>query len=385
MPKLLIVIVVLVVSASFVVMAADADVLVVDKDRVQCPDAKFTSIQAAVAAANAGDTVQVCPDLYIESVTVTQPLTIMAPGNWGDCLQTATPDPTRDAIVQGAANFGFFAPGGNLVIEGLVIQSTQFAVAWRGSGNVVRDTLLQNNFFGINAFQVSDSLVQLNCFRDNALGVGASLVQNLAVMQNTFIRHVNAVQVVNGLTLAVDSNTSVDDGLFVFLSRTVAGTSVVGNDVTGAGAGVHLADDNNGVVITGNRLEGGGLASFSRNSGIVTDLFFNFANPQPQRNIEIRENEITSFKRSGIEAAPNSLLDSVISSNDIRDNTLDGVRIEAGTNNSGNIIVGNKLKRNAEHDCHDDTVGSGTAGTANTWENNKGKTENRPNLCAKNN
>jgi hypothetical protein len=196
---------------------------------------------------------------------------------------------------------------------------------------------------------------------------------------------VNAVQVVNGLTLAVDSNASIDDGLFVFLSRTVAGTSVVGNDVSGAGAGVHLADDNNGVLIAGNSLEGGGFASFSRNSGIVTDLFFNFANPQPQRNIEMRDNEITGFRRSGIEAASNSLLDSVISTNDIRDNALDGVRIEAGTNNSGNVIVGNKLKHNAEHDCHDDTVGSGTAGTANTWENNKGKTENRPDLCAKNN
>jgi hypothetical protein len=385
MPKLLIIIVVLVVSASFVVMHADAGILVVDKDRVQCPDAGFTSIQAAVTAANAGDTIQVCPDLYIESVTVTKRLTITAPGSWGDCLQTATPDPTRDAIVQGLGTFGFFAPGGNLVIEGFVIQSTQFAVAWRGSGNVVRDTLLQNNLFGLNAVQTSDSLVQLNCFRDNTLGVAASLVQNLTVAQNTFIRHVNAVQVVNGLTLAVDSNASIDDGLFVFLSRTVAGTSVVGNDVSGAGAGVHLADDNNGVLIAGNSLEGGGFASFSRNSGIVTDLFFNFANPQPQRNIEMRDNEITGFRRSGIEAASNSLLDSVISTNDIRDNALDGVRIEAGTNNSGNVIVGNKLKHNAEHDCHDDTVGSGTAGTANTWENNKGKTENRPDLCAKNN
>ena len=58
------------------------------------------------------------------------------------------------------------------------------------------------------------------------------------------------------------------------------------------------------------------------------------------------------------------------------------IRIEAD-GNSGNVITGNKLRHNAEHDCHDDTVGTGTAGTANTWEKNEGDTENRPGLCRK--
>ena len=43
---------------------------------------------------------------------------------------------------------------------------------------------------------------------------------------------------------------------------------------------------------------------------------------------------------------------------------------------SRNVALGNK-----EHDCHDDSVGPGTAGTANLWRANRGQTENRPGLC----
>ena len=36
-----------------------------------------------------------------------------------------------------------------------------------------------------------------------------------------------------------------------------------------------------------------------------------------------------------------------------------------------------------EHDCHDDSTGRGTAGTANIWRDNRGETENRAGLCKK--
>ena len=37
--------------------------ILVDDDKVQCPNADFTSIQAAVNAAHSGDTIRVCPAL----------------------------------------------------------------------------------------------------------------------------------------------------------------------------------------------------------------------------------------------------------------------------------------------------------------------------------
>lgn len=50
--------------------------LLVDDDKVQCPNAAYTSIQAAVNAASPGDKINVCPGTYREQVRVTKRLTI---------------------------------------------------------------------------------------------------------------------------------------------------------------------------------------------------------------------------------------------------------------------------------------------------------------------
>ena len=39
------------------------------------------------------------------------------------------------------------------------------------------------------------------------------------------------------------------------------------------------------------------------------------------------------------------------------------------------------LRNNETHDCHDDSAGTGTAGTANAWIDNHAAPENRPELC----
>jgi Periplasmic copper-binding protein (NosD) len=49
--------------------------LVVD-DNLACPGATYTSIQAAVAAAPAGATINVCPGVYNEQVRINKPLTV---------------------------------------------------------------------------------------------------------------------------------------------------------------------------------------------------------------------------------------------------------------------------------------------------------------------
>src|SRR5215218_10391496 len=64
--------------------------LVVDRDGVECANAEFSSIQAAVDAAQPGDLIRVCPDLYSETVVVDKPLTLKADPDAVaaiDCLQ----------------------------------------------------------------------------------------------------------------------------------------------------------------------------------------------------------------------------------------------------------------------------------------------------------
>ncbi len=50
--------------------------ILVDDDKVQCPKAKFTSIQAAVDAAKPGDSIRVCVGTYAEQVVISKSLTI---------------------------------------------------------------------------------------------------------------------------------------------------------------------------------------------------------------------------------------------------------------------------------------------------------------------
>src|SRR5262249_578944 len=68
-----------VLGTLFVVSPARASILVVDDDNVPCFSAPYHSINAALAVANAGDEIQVCPGLYMEQVVLTKPLTLRGP------------------------------------------------------------------------------------------------------------------------------------------------------------------------------------------------------------------------------------------------------------------------------------------------------------------
>ena len=52
--------------------------ILVDDDKVQCPTATFTSIQAAVNAANSGDVIRVCAGTYPEQVAIGKSLSLEA-------------------------------------------------------------------------------------------------------------------------------------------------------------------------------------------------------------------------------------------------------------------------------------------------------------------
>jgi len=99
--------------------------------------------------------------------------------------------------------------------------------------------------------------------------------------------------------------------------------------------------------------------------------------------IIVRSNEVEHNGGSGIAlfGADYNLL----KTNHVEDNgtaagdTTDGIRIDSLSDH--NWISTNHMDDNVAHDCHDDSAGSGTAGTANYWFNDFGSTENRDGLC----
>ncbi len=69
----------------------------------------------------------------------------------------------------------------------------------------------------------------------------------------------------------------------------------------------------------------------------------------------------------------------------IEDNrTLDAVFYDglyADDESTHNRFEDNRAFGNTEHDCHDDSQGNGTAGTANHWDDNEGRTDTPDGIC----
>jgi parallel beta-helix repeat protein len=59
-------------------IGGDKPQLIVDDDKVECPNATFSRIQDAVDAASPGATIRVCKGNYVEQVAIGKPLTIAA-------------------------------------------------------------------------------------------------------------------------------------------------------------------------------------------------------------------------------------------------------------------------------------------------------------------
>jgi hypothetical protein len=110
-------------------------------------------------------------------------------------------------------------------------------------------------------------------------------------------------------------------------------------------------------------------------SGII--VFANTGDDGSQGDVKISDNLV---QRNDANIALFNKDKSVIDHNSLLDAPFyDGLFADADS--SGNRFTSNTALRNKEHDCHDDSNGSGTAGTANFWKDNRGQTQNRPGLC----
>ena len=95
-------------------------------------------------------------------------------------------------------------------------------------------------------------------------------------------------------------------------------------------------------------------------------------------NIDVIGNRVTGAGGSGLDVTSAATGAVEARNNVFRNSVGDGIFFGSTTN--GNLLRANTARGNVHHDCHDDSVGTGTAGTANTWINNIGVTDT-PNVC----
>ncbi len=352
-----------------------------DKDKVQCPRADFTSIQAAVTASLPGDTIKVCPDLYNESVNVNKPaLTVVGASNVGDCSIPTAADPTQDSIVTAGASPSFTLSNNNITLSGFVVQGSTDGIdtsdAFSGY-RVTNNTAQNNSVRGLNFLSsgANQSRVDHNCFRLNGNSGIQSEVGNLT---NGLVDHnASFKNVLDGFDFSgagarryvtVTRNSAVQDGFAGVSMDNSTGTEVSHNDTTGvpsaftAGAGVFIGGANNGLNVTYNDLVGG------IGRGIrITQFFFIPIFAAPNVGLDVSDNTVTGVPSNGIEvdqfdATTGAANLSTFSNNNTSTNGLDGIFI--APNNTNNRFFDNNADKNGRDGIHS------AGATGNTFEDN---------------
>ncbi len=373
--------------------------LYVDDDKRQCRWAQYTTIQAAVDAATPGQRINVCPGRYVENVNVAKTVTLLgarAKGNTDQrqrCRSWA--NPRKDSIIEPAGP----AATGTVILNADHAKLIGFTVQGNASGpgvttygpssgyevsrNVIRD-----NVFGLylNAGGTYRNTVKLNCFYDNnqtgsAAGNGIYSdqgLQNAQITSNRFTgRHGNgsmtiigapAGGAVSGLTI---SYNRIDNDNTIYL-QDVQDSRVTCNSISDPSF--------NGIQVLGNTGPRGVVVGGNTIRGSVPDGWsgINIAGGAPTSNVLVEYNNLRDFEGNGIKLNVGATNNKVFK-NSVYGSELDGILVVADT--SGNLILHNTVYGSGEHDCHDDSTGTGTAGTTNTWYGNRGVTQNRPGLC----
>ncbi len=396
-----------------------------------CPQATFTSIQAAVNASGPNDTIKVCPGTYTEQVQIIghthdrlrleslTPLaaTIKWPSVPSSNHQLVNVNGADRVIIRGFTISGPFNSGGCSADRH---EGVRFENAFDGR--------VDHNY--ITLIRDSDPLLW-GCQQGDAVAIGERLLNpgppfgapaSARVDHNVIDRYQkNGVQAVNpGTFVDVRSNTityyqsetafiafrAAPNGVVVFreAAATVEQNVISGNHWTvPLSTGIILDEAPAGSSkVNHNRIFNNdfGIESDTQTGLEIShnDVFNNLADAitlcgdvtqgcGPAAQIVVRSNDIQNNGGSGIlllGADSNLLKSNHIAGNGTAPpapDSTDGIRVDATSTN--NQILDNHMSANVTHDCHDDSTGTGSGSppTANTWTNDEGGTQNRDGLC----
>lgn len=368
--------------------------LFVDDDRAQFKgNSTYTTIQAAVDAASAGDTILVARGVYTEQVTFAddkdgitlraqnpRQTVIRAPDALAGLKAIVTVDGADDVTVRGFTITGPATPANELTY-GVVID---------GGSATVRDNLIT----GIR----NDPLDGVQA------GVGVAVLGDLesaaaVITGNTITDYQKGGVVVFGAdaTATVSGNTLVGGGPTDLIAQNGVQVSdgadgyifenfITGNDYTGSedvsAAGIY-ADTAGDLIVAGNRV-------FDNQTGLLlvnleyvlvagNRVFDNTRDGVDLVGVRgglFADNRVEGNAVDGVYLGDTTSV--VVTGNRIRNNGDNGLEVTDGS--SGNVIFGNTLRGNAGFDAFDDTTGSRTGGTANFWFFNTIGTKNNSGL-----
>jgi hypothetical protein len=388
------------VAAAAPPSAPPAGAIVVGTASASCPNPTFPTIQPAVTAAPAGATVYVCAGTYTGPVTISKKLRLLGAQYGRDARTGRTTTAQESVVTSPGAGFTVGAVDG-LTVDGFTFSGSTgdgIDALNRGSGFSFVDNVFADNQNGMNVDAAGPvrSTIARNRFTANNRGtIGqagtgvlftSGAANDVIVSDNLFERHgsaaVNSIGDPNpanrSVGIVVSANRSVDDSSFAVINN-ANGALVERNQATKApsaddGTIVYIVGNTDHLTVARNILSGDVGTGISANAAfgagpstnllidanIVRDRTTGISINDNHRSVTVRSNVVQNSTRSG-------------------ENPGRGIRLQAGS--SGVAVTSNAVSGSSDVDCVDESKGAGTAGTADIWTRNAGRTSTPPGLC----
>jgi len=289
--------------------ATGENIITVDDDRKECPDADYTSIQDAIDNASSGDTIYVYSGIYYENIVIDKSIDLI-----GENKNTTIIDGKYVGNV-------VYISSDWVNISGFTIQNSdikdEYDAGVRASSNYIRITenIISNNDIGIELYNYSsNNIISGNIILNNSFGI--ELTDSSS--NNTIIDNIISGNY-DGIVLHPSSNNTIssnnissndDDGIYVDGSskyNIISNNNIRLNNEQG----IYIYESTNNAIsgnyISSNKYDGVYLY-YASNNTVVGNYFYkngfriydsyynnvesNMVNDKPLVYLENKSNEI---------------------------------------------------------------------------------------------
>ncbi|MGB9430621.1 MAG: NosD domain-containing protein, partial [Candidatus Acidiferrum sp.] len=354
-------------SSALFASPSSAKQLLVDVDKVACPTAAYTSIQAAVNAASPGDEIRICPGVYVEQVVIQKSLDIEADN--GAILMPSAMVPNSTSLLDAAplAVALLVSSATGVSIDGLIVDGSNsgisecapdlFGVAFQNASGTISHTTVRNfklaaslngcqsgtgifvqsgggqiSSVNIDATSVHD--FQKNGITANELGTQVLIRGNVVTgVGPTTGAAQNGIQIGFGATGSITGNT-ITNNVWSPCTAIATCTAVATNILVVQSDGVTVSNNSVSVSQVGIFIDGNS-AELSGNQSTANSVFDGIR--LEGNSNHSRSNTVFNASESGIFLDGNN--------NVIRDNTITeaSIGILKTTTSTGNLIHSNSI------------------------------------------